>query len=394
MITLNAPVARNGGAAIRNCQTIRALAEFGPVDVVSLGVTQGGAVVGTDHQATWTFDELNRTRRRRERLRTKAWLARPGGHWRVDMYRSGEALRSVRALVNQAQPDLVVASQWQTGEYALAVAEGRRLVFDTHNVEADLRAEMAAAERGRLAPIASRVAPRRLRAWEARLGKVASQVWVCSDADARLWAAHYGADTPVKVVPNTVPSPNAPPVPRRHPHRMILTGSWSYQPNSDAARELSDVVLPLVRRRLPDAEAELVGREPTASMLASHDLASGVNVVGAVDDMAPRLAEATVMVVPLRAGGGTRLKLLEAMSAGLPVVTTPKGAEGLDIVPGTHALFASTPAELADAAVRVMTQPCLAASLADAGRRLVDESYSTAALGRLIASATEEMGLR
>lgn len=395
VFTLNSPAPHNGGAALRNLQTIRSLAGLGPVDLVILGATGDGRVHDSDHEHSWTLERLAAERNRAERLWGRAWCLRPRGHWRLAMYRSSAALGAVRALVDETRPDLVVASQWPTGEYALAVAGERRLVFDTHNVETDLRGAIGEDTGGRLASVASRVAIARLRAWEARLGRAADQVWVCSSEDARVWSGVHGAIGTLRVVPNTVRIDLEP---RwgdiaRDPHRIILTGTFSYRPNTDAAWELIHQVLPMVRSEVRDANVQLVGRKPTQELLAHHNPSEGIQVIGAVPDIVPYLAAASVMVIPLRAGGGTRLKILEAMATGLPVVTTRKGTEGLEVTDGEHLLIGSTSAELAEAAVRIMVESETAERISAAARRLVEDRYSSATLDRMVAAAAAAMKL-
>jgi len=192
------------------------------------------------------------------------------------------------------------------------------------------------------------------------------------------------------VVPNTVAAPAGPAtVSGRHPHRLLLTGTFSYPPNIEAARELVGAILPLVRSEVPDATVELVGREPGRDVTALAGPATVV--VGPVPDMAPHLAHASVLVVPLRSGGGTRLKILEAMAAGLPVVSTAKGVEGIAATPGEHLLIAETSEEIAAAVVRLCRQPALGLRLATAARSLVDDRYGEGAFDRAVDDALDRM---
>ena len=219
---------------------------------------------------------------------------------------------------------------------------------------------------------------------------------MCSEEDSRRWTDAHGPHTSVRIVPNTVRTdwmPGLEVVARRYPHRMLLTGVFSYRPNIEAARELAELVLPAVRAQVPDASVELVGRHPTARVRALHDPERGVQVRGEVDDIRPHLLGAGVMVVPLRVGGGTRLKILEAMSAGLPVVATATAAEGLCAVDGTHLLIAESPQEIATAALTLMSDGCLATRLARAARELVEARFSRPALRSRIASSVRDLEL-
>lgn len=134
--------------------------------------------------------------------------------------------------------------------------------------------------------------------------------------------------------------------------RVLLTGLFNYPPNADAARRLALDILPLVRRRLPEAHLWLVG-EDIAGVLADLN-EPWVRRFGQVPDVKPYVRAADVVAVPLRQGSGTRLKILEAFAMGTPVVSTGLGAEGLDLVPDEHLALGETDEELAAAIIRIM----------------------------------------
>jgi glycosyltransferase involved in cell wall biosynthesis len=169
-----------------------------------------------------------------------------------------------------------------------------------------------------------------------------------------------------------------------------MTGSFQYGPNADGAVWFCDEVLPVVLEAVPDATLTLVGREPRAEVRALADR-PGVSLHADVPDMAPWLAGARMTVVPLRIGTGTRLKALESMAAGRPVVGTTIGLEGLGVVDGVHAHVADTAAELAGLVVRVLRDPERAAALVAGGRRLVEERFDWEAIGRAFADAVVEL---
>jgi glycosyltransferase involved in cell wall biosynthesis len=147
-----------------------------------------------------------------------------------------------------------------------------------------------------------------------------------------------------------------------------------YRPNVDGVRWFVDEVLPRIRSQEPSFELAVVGRNPAAAVtaLGARD---GVSVIGAVPDPVPYLHGAAVAVVPLRAGSGTRLKVLEALAAGTPVVSTPLGVEGLDVVAGRHVEVAEGAEGFAAAVLGLLHDPARRAGLATEGRRLAEESY-------------------
>lgn len=197
---------------------------------------------------------------------------------------------------------------------------------------------------------------------------------VVSEVDReRCLRARPGAD--VLVVPNGVdcaalrPGPfldGGPPV-------LLFTGDMSFDPNVDAALVLASRIFPEVRRRYPDAELRLAGRNPDRRIVALR--APGITVTGEVPDMLPQLHAATVFVAPHATGAGTRTKLLEAMAAGLPIVTSSIGIEGIEARHDHELLIADAPGATVAAVVRLLADPAHRCRLGAAARRLAEERY-------------------
>jgi glycosyltransferase involved in cell wall biosynthesis len=160
------------------------------------------------------------------------------------------------------------------------------------------------------------------------------------------------------------------------PDTILFFGAINYFPNADGVTFFIDDVLPAIRRRRPDATFRVLGPGAGEEVLARSG--NGVDIVGMVDDVNPHLDRAAVVVVPLRIGGGTRLKIVEALAKGKAVVSTRIGAEGIDVVDGEHLLLADDPRDIADRVEQVLADPLLARRLGDAGRRLAEERYSWA----------------
>lgn len=155
---------------------------------------------------------------------------------------------------------------------------------------------------------------------------------------------------------------------------VLFVGNFKHFPNVDGLLYFAGVIWPRVKEAVPDAKLVIVGNAPTPGVkrLASED----VKVVGRVPDMRPYYAKAAVCVIPLRSGSGTRLKLLEALSCGVPVVATSVGGEGLDIEDGANSFIADTPAEFAEKAVRLLKDKELRLRFSQAGRKFVESKYS------------------
>lgn len=159
------------------------------------------------------------------------------------------------------------------------------------------------------------------------------------------------------------------------PNTLIYNGALTYSANLDAMHCFLESIFPLVRAQVPEAQLKITGStqgvNTTGLPLGDH-----VTLTGYLPDIRPAVAGAWACVVPLRVGGGTRLKILEAMALGTPVVATSKGAEGLDVQNEKHLLLADTPEEFAAAVVRLLREPGLRDSLSGQARRLVAERYN------------------
>jgi glycosyltransferase involved in cell wall biosynthesis len=173
--------------------------------------------------------------------------------------------------------------------------------------------------------------------------------------------------------------------PARERSRLLFLGTMDYAPNVDGLAWMLREILPRVRDARPDVELEVVGRDPAPAVLASAGV--GVRVRGGVRDVRPHLERAACLVAPLRVGGGTRIKLLEALAMRCPVVATPAAAEGLALEHGRHLLLAEGAEEVADAALQLLGDPALGAELGREGRERALERYRWDSLALVLLNA-------
>jgi len=213
----------------------------------------------------------------------------------------------------------------------------------------------------------------KFRRLEKGLLKSSYEFAVCSAIDQ----AVLGEPKRVWVVPNGINLPRTQsqvPAEDRDP-TFLFMGSMSYDPNVDGICYFANRIFPLIRRQLQNARLLIVGRDPVQAVRRLHN-GESIFVTGGVQDMQPYLEQATATVVPLRFGGGTRIKILEAMAHKRPVVSTTIGAEGLDIEPNVDFLRCDDPQEFARACVMLWRDPQLRTDLAGRAYRLVSNEYT------------------
>jgi len=240
-----------------------------------------------------------------------------------------------------------------------------KLVLDAHNVEAEI-VERLAGSAPRWQRRLLHWHANRIRSLERELARQVDLVFTCSDKDADAFRA-MGARA-VRVVPNAVPPLLSTPLVAQR-RDVVFVGSLDWRPNADAAVVLAQEIWPRCRGLLPGARLILVGRNPPPSVQALQS--SEVIVTGSVPSVQPWLDGAFATAIPLRAGSGTRIKILEAWAAGVPVVASRIAAEGLPYRDGHDLLLAEQPGEFARALVRLWSNRRLAAELVRAGRRTV-----------------------
>jgi len=257
-----------------------------------------------------------------------------------------------------------------------------RTVLNLHNIESELHQRCARAD-GSPAAFAHRIFHHAARDLERHWLPCYSQVLTASESDAAL-ARAVAPRARIAVYPNAIPATPLPPATGRgNPDAIVFSGNFEYHPNHSAVRFFRREVWPLVRNRWPELVWRLVGKNPDAV----RNFTSGdprIQVVGAVDDAVRELARARIAVAPLLAGSGTRFKIIEAWAAGLPVVSTRIGAEGLPAHDADTLLLADSPAAFAGAISRLLASPALCQTLGMRGRMLVEEHFTWEAAWKLL----------
>lgn len=283
-------------------------------------------------------------------------------------------------LARARQFDVAHADQLNMAQYAELVATHSarkpRLVIDAHNALWLLYKRLAAT----MGPGPRRMMLERdwrlLKAYEGRIVREFDAVLAVSDEDRAALAEAAGGDRDMTVIPIAIDTDELP-IAHRHAgaRQMTHVGTMYWPPNIDGMLWFIREIYPLVRDTRPESGLDVIGARPPQELVGLKGQVPGLNVTGYVADVAPYLAQCGVFIVPLRAGGGMRVKILEALSRGLPVVTTTLGCEGIAVRHGEHVLIADTPTDFAKAVLDVLGDPALAAALARNGRRLIETTY-------------------
>lgn len=314
-------------------------------------------------------------------------------------YRSENMRLEIQEEDDPARHDVMVCDFLTPAVNLFPLARGAprpqlKVLLFQHNVEAQIWERLWQQQRLALQRWYFRLQWRRLRVWEQRLCAQCDGVAAVSETDAARFRQDYGLVNVVGSVPTGVDVDYFGHTrPHLVPGRIAFLGSMDWLPNVDAVQWWVNDIWPRVKQQCPEASFSIIGRNPPPSVtaLAQHD--ASVHVTGTVPDVRPHLAQAAVLVVPLRAGGGTRIKIYEAMAAGLPVISTRIGAEGLPLQDGQTVLLADTPEEFAAAVAELLRKPERRAQLAAAGQAWVRQNASWArAAETLVQYAAQVVG--
>lgn len=303
------------------------------------------------------------------------------GRWPYTLarYWSGEFNATLQRLVAARRPAFALVNALHLTPYIEALGDVP-VVLRAHNLEHLWLERYARRLRNPLARAYALDQARRIRVVEAERCARCRMVLAIREEEATALRSLAPA-TRIETLPLGIRmdryrprTPSAAPV-------VALIGSWEWAPNVDGAREFLSRGWPRVRERFPEARLRLVGKG-ISSDFAATAAAAGAEIVGYVEDVTLEFARASALVVPLWMGSGVRVKIVEALAARLPVVSTSIGAEGLGLVGGEHLALADTPEDLGDALLVLLREPDRALAMGESGHRHVRERFSLETVGR------------
>jgi glycosyltransferase involved in cell wall biosynthesis len=299
----------------------------------------------------------------------------------------GEMHATLRRLVKEDTFDVVHTDQTSMGQYALYARSQipnlrsryrPKLLLDAHNALYRIPGRLAAHERNPLKRLLLRREARALARYEADLWKRFDHVVFVADQDREALQTQIPIDNlDFTTIPICVDPEKQSLIQRtQHPRTITHLGTMFWPPNVEGVLWFAYEVFPQVLAQVPEARLVIIGKNPPEEIRALALQNPNIQVTGYVANPTPYLAETAVFIVPLRSGGGMRVKIPDAWCWGVPVISTSIGAEGIDMQHGSNALIVDTPEDLAAEVVRVLQDPALGEQLRDNGRRWVEERYN------------------
>ncbi len=290
-------------------------------------------------------------------------------------YESAEMRRQIENVVRSGEVDVVVCDFLMPAINLPNRVPCATVLFQ-HNVEAMIWKRHFEVQRNPLKKAFLHGQWRKAFAFEREMCRQFDKVVAVSVEDREIMRADYGVDN-VTEVPTGVdleffrPDPSV----TREPRHLVFTGSLDWLPNDDAMRYFVNEVLPLVRQKIPDIKLTVVGRNPYSGLVELSKTDPFIEVTGRVEDVRPYMDRASVYIVPIRVGSGTRLKIYEAMAMELPIVSTTIGAEGLNLVDGRELLIADTPSDFAAGILKLLMDDEQAKALGRRASELVRAKF-------------------
>lgn len=365
------------GGAIRLYHLVRMLSTFS--DVTLLCYRSWDGEDPTEHlEQICEHVILNDTRPESSGLRRARSIVSRSSYQAL-AHRSADLQRDLDGLVQRRRFDAVLVEMTPMGLFRLPT--GTVTVLDMQNIEHELVARRAAVADNLLRRATLGLEARKVRREEIGVCRAVDLVLTPSDRETeivRTWGVRR-AETMTNTIDATAfeRAPGAPEV----RGRLAFVGTTHVDANRDGLHWFMREVFPLIRRDEPGVELDIVGGDPPSDIRAFGEI-DGVTVTGFVPDVRDYMAVATALVVPLRSGGGTRLKILEGLSYGVPTVSTSIGAEGLDLVDGEHLLLRDDPEAFAAATVTLLRDEAIRHRLSHAGRAFVEQHYDWRAQAR------------
>lgn len=306
----------------------------------------------------------------------------------VAKYYSDDFARKLEELIRKKSFDIIHFEMLHSGQYLDDLSEKIPTLLSLQNIDSVVWTRLAEYSKSRIQKIGYQHQSRTFSRYEKKMCQKFNTVTCVSKIDKDILSA-ICSQADIDLIPNGVDLDlYRPKYEQEKENVLVFTGSMDWLPNEDAAVYFTQDVFPLIKRNIENVKFQIVGSNPTESVLKLGKQ-EDVVVTGRVKDIKPYIAQATVYVVPLRIGGGTRLKILEALAMGKAVVSTPVGAEGLDLSDGEDIFLAEDVESFAETIIRLMNRNELRRQVGMAGRKFMEKEYSWNKIGEKLREVYE-----
>lgn len=310
----------------------------------------------------------------------------PGPPYTIRWGTCRDYARAVRTAIEQFRPEIVHFDTVSLAPY-LDLIGNTRAALNHHNIESHMLLRRAELEANPLKKLYLWQEGQRLKAYERKVANRFQLHLVCSPLDAQRLISNTGM-VAVKEVPNGVDLEYFRPVgdvQSQDPNTLIFVGRMSWYPNTSAIRFFLKQIWPQLVAMRPDAEIKIIGRDPPADLVDAGMRDRRIKVMGFVDDIRPLVSASSVYVCPIFDGGGTKLKMIDAMAMGKAIVAHPVAAEGLKLEHGRNVLLAKDPGDFAQHCIRLFDNPELRSDLGESASRLAERAFGFDAIGKTLA---------
>ncbi len=388
LLTPQTPYPPDQGAPIRNFSFVRYLGQSPNYKLSLLSFARPGESVTTSPALTELAKYCRQVelvphppaRSKLVRLRDSLLSSRPDLAKRLASPLFQTALDR---LLQTESFDVIQCEGLEMAPFGLALRKNlaTRLVLDEHNAEYLMQRRIFEQDwqsgwKRRPAALYSWLQARRLERYERTALEKFDRAIAVSEPDRAALAGLGPTSRPVAVIPNGIDLTEFTPEgsEKEQPDTLVFTGTMDFRPNVDAVSWFVNEVWPRILAQKPNAQFFIVGRRPTPAV-ANLKNSPGIHVTGTVLDPRPYVRQSALYIVPMRMGGGVRFKVLEAMAMGKAIVTTPMGADGIDLTTGQEAVVADTAQDFAGAVLDLLNDPVRREKLAKQGRRFVEENF-------------------
>jgi polysaccharide biosynthesis protein PslH len=296
----------------------------------------------------------------------------------IDKYRDTQATSQIAKLEKENNYDIVVADFLSMTPNILAAGvEPAKVIVFQHNVESQIWKRHFESAKNILIRAYMYVQWRRYHRFERQTCASLKGVIAVSEDDENRFRDEFELSNVLGHVPTGVDVAFFSELGYKpEPQHIVFLGSMDWMPNIDGILEFVRTTYPMIRTRCANVKLTIVGRNPTSAVRALEEFDPSIHVTGTVDDVRPYMSRAAVSIVPLRVGGGTRIKIFEAMAMGIPVVSSTIGAEGLPVEDGTNIFVADDPDTFAERVVTLLEDSEKARSMGSAAKLMVSEKFS------------------